>query len=177
MTASTTMTMTTIKDQERERKPSMRTIPLVLLAIAAIGFGAEAAVAADNAHSHGAGSSELVLNNGAKWPTDGALRHGMSEIRTLVADALPKVHSGRFLASDYQRLAHGILGQIENITANCKLPQEIDAQLHLVLARVIDGAEHIKSGKAPVDGVVTVIGGIDAYGKHFDHPGWQPLEH
>lgn len=155
----------------------MRIVPLVLAAVAAIGFGAETAIAAGDLHSHAAGSSGLMLNNGAKWPTDGALRHGMSEIRTLVADALPKVHSGRFPASDYQRLANVILGQVESISANCKLPQEVDAQLHLVLAQVIDGAEHIKSGKAPVDGVVTVIGGIDAYGKHFDHPGWQPLEH
>lgn len=155
----------------------MRTISLVLLAIAAIGFGAEAAVAASDAHPHAAHTSGLTLNNGATWPTDGALRHGMSEIRTLVADALPKVHSGRFLAADYERLAVAVLGQVESITANCKLPQEVDAQFHLVLAQIIDGAEHIKSGKTPVEGVMAVMGGIDAYGKHFDHPGWQPLEH
>lgn len=155
----------------------MNTIPLVLLAFAAIGLGAEVAVAAGDAHSHASTTSELTLNDGAKWPTDGALRHGMSEIRTLVADALPKVHSGRFLAADYRRLADGLLGQIESIAANCKLPPEVDAQLHLVLARIIDGAEHIKAGKAPMDGVVAVMGGIDAYGKHFDHPGWQPLDH
>ncbi|MEW5729613.1 MAG: hypothetical protein AB1918_17415 [Pseudomonadota bacterium] len=155
----------------------MKHIPLVLLAIAAIGLGAEAAVAAGDAHSHGSNPSELTLNNGAKWPTDGALRHGMSEIRTLVADALPNVHSGQFLAADYERLAVGVLGQIESIAANCKLPPGVDAQLHLVLAGIIDGAEHIKAGKAPVDGVVAVMSGIDAYGKHFDHPGWQPLDH
>ncbi|MEW5727618.1 MAG: hypothetical protein AB1918_07310 [Pseudomonadota bacterium] len=155
----------------------MKTIPLMLLAVTAIGLGAEAAVAAGDAHSHAASTSELMLNNGAKWPTDGALRHGMSEIRALVADALPKVHAGRFLATDYQRLADSVLGQIEGIAANCKLPPEVDAQLHLVLARIIDGAETIKTGKAPVDGVVAVMGGIDAYGEHFDHPGWQPLKH
>lgn len=176
MIASVTMTTTTIEHQERERI-QMRTIPLVLLAIAAIGLGAEATVAAGDAHSHGTGTSGLTLNNGVKWPTDGALRHGMSEIRTLVADARPKVHSGRFLAADYERLAVAVLGQVESIAANCKLPQEVDTQLHLVLAQIIDGAEHIKSGKAPVDGVVAVIGGIDAYDKHFDHPGWQPLDH
>jgi hypothetical protein len=153
----------------------MRTIPLVLLAIAAIGLGAEVTVAAGSAHSQGAGTSELTLNNGAKWPTDGALRHGMSEIRILVANALPKVHSGRFFAADYERLAVAVLGQVESIAANCKLPQEVDAQLHLVLAQIIDGAETIKTGKVPVDGVVAVMGAVDAYGKHFDHPGWQPL--
>lgn len=156
---------------------SIKKIASVLLAVAAIGLGAETAVAAGDAHSHAANTLEPTLNNGAKWQTDGPLRNGMSEIRTMVANALPKIHSGQFLAADYDRLAGGILGQIESITSNCKLPQEVDAQLHLVLAQIIDGAERIKSGKAPVDGVVATMGGIDAYGKYFDHPGWQPLKH
>lgn len=155
----------------------MRKILVVLLAVVAIGSGAGAAVAAGAAHSHAADTLEPTLNNGAKWPTDGALRYGMSEIRTLVADALPKVHSGRFLAADYERFAVGVLGQVESITASCKLPQEVDAQLHLVLAKIIEGAEQIKLGKSPVDGIVTVMSGIDAYGKYFDHVGWQPLGH
>lgn len=154
----------------------MKNAQLVLLAVAAIGFGAQTAVAAGDAHSPAAGSSELTLSNGAKWPTDGEVRHGMSEIRALIAEAAPKVNAGRFHATDCQRLANGILGRVESIAANSRLPQEIDAQLDLVLAQIVDGAERIKTGKAPVEGVVTVIGGIEAYGKHFDHPGWEPLE-
>lgn len=148
-----------------------------LLAALTVGLSAGGAFAAGDVHSHGAGDGELTLDHGRKWPTDGALRHGMSEIQAVIAEALPQAHSGRLDAAGYARVADQVSAQIESITANCKLPAEVDAQLHLVLAEIIDGAAHMRKGEEPVDGVVKILGGMDAYGKHFDHPGWKPLKH
>lgn len=155
----------------------MKKTAYALLAALVIGLTAGGALAAGDGHSHGASHGELTLDHGRKWPTDGALRHGMSEIRAVIAEALPKAHSGRLDAAGYVRVADRVSAQIESITANCKLPEDVDAQLHLVLAEIIDGTDHMRKGGEPVEGVVKVLGALDAYGKHFDHPGWEPLKH
>ncbi len=155
----------------------MKKTAYALLAALTIGLSAGGAFAAGDVHSHGAGHGELTLDHGRKWPTDGGLRHGMSEIREVIAEALPQAHSGRLDPAGYGRVADRVSAQIEYITANCKLPAEVDAQLHLVLAEIIDGADHMRKGRDPVDGMVKVLGGLDAYGKYFDHPGWKLLKH
>ncbi|MDO8606842.1 MAG: hypothetical protein Q7R40_09930 [Phaeospirillum sp.] len=153
----------------------------VLALLIAAGLGVSAiggAFAADHGHaSHGAAQSEPTLDHGRQWPTDGALRHGMSEIRDLMADAAPRIHDGRFDAAEFSRLANGISARIEYVTANCKLPPEADAQLHLVLARIMDGVEHMKTERKAQDGVVMVIDAISSYGRFFAHPGWQSPSH
>lgn len=156
-------------------------IPALLIAailgIATVGGAVAAAESHDSHASHGAGHSELTLDHGRPWPTDGALRHGMTEIRTLMADALPQIHAGRFATTDYTRLAGGISDRIEHLAANCQLPPDADAQLHLVLARIIDGTERMKDARKAQDGAVAIIGAMDSYGRYFSHPGWQPLSH
>lgn len=152
----------------------MNRLSFALAFAAAFGLSA-VALAANDAHSgHDAHAAEPTLNHGKKWPTDAALRQGMSEIRALVAEALPKVHRGGL---DAGALSARIMTQVDYVTANCRLPEEADGQLHLVLARIIDGAERMKASGAAADGVVTVAGAIEAYGRTFDHPGWHPLAH
>ena len=58
----------------------------------------------------------------------------------------------------------------------CKLPPEADAQLHLVIADVIAGADAMKGAKDAKSGragLVKVDGALKSYAKHFDHPGWK----
>lgn len=155
----------------------MKKIVYIMLAAAVVSLSAGGAFAAGEAHSHGARHGELTLDHGRKWLTDGALRQGMSEIRAVMAEALPQAHSGRLDVTGYARVADRVTSQIDYVTANCKLAPEADAQLHLVLAEIIDGADDMKKGRKPVDGMVKILGGLDAYGKHFDHPGWTPLAH
>lgn len=155
----------------------MKKIAYALFAAMIVCLSAGGAFAAGDTHSHGAGHEEPTLDHGRKWPTDGAVRHGMSEIRSVIAEALPQAHSGRLDAAGFARAADRVSAEIEAITTNCKLPAEIDAQLHLVLADIIDGADLMKKASKPVDGVVKILGGLDAYEKHFDHPGWKPFEH
>ncbi len=66
------------------------------------------------------------------------------------------------------------------IVQNCKLDKEADAQLHLVLADLLAGAETMQGkGKheARREGAEKVAKALDAYGRHFDHPGWKPVHH
>ncbi|MCB1762674.1 MAG: hypothetical protein KDI43_16320 [Gammaproteobacteria bacterium] len=134
------------------------------------------AFAAD-AHQHAAGEpTKLTLDHGKKWATDEVLRKGMTEIRNAVAADEEAIHTGKMSAARYDALAKKIDGQLADVVQNCKLPPEADAQLHLVLAEMIQGQEAIKGQDKKPDrraGVVKVIDALDAYNKHFDHPGWR----
>lgn len=147
-----------------------------VVAVTLLGAGGVAAETGGH-DSHGAAHSELVLNNGRQWPTDTVLRSGMTEIRALMAKALPKIHADSLPPSDYARLANDISNQIHTVTAGCKLPADADAQLHLVLARIIDGTEHMTLDGKRQDGAMTVMAALETYGRYFAHPGWHPLAH
>jgi hypothetical protein len=145
---------------------------IVVPALATLLLAAPVAVAAEG-HSHGhapAGLSELKLDHGRKWQTDAALRQGMAEIRA----ALDAVHVGRL---GYDGLAKAVEGQIEFMVANCKLPPEADQQLHLVLGEVMEGADKIARPDARDSGARQLLAALNAYGQHFDHPGWEPVGH
>ena len=120
---------------------------------------------------------ELTLDHGRKWATDEALRRGMGEMRQSVAAALPKIHHDQFTAAEYERLAADIEGQIDYVTANCKLSPEADMQLHVVLGEIIDGVGQMQGGAKREKGAVKIVKALDAYGAHFDHQGWTRLDH
>ena len=125
--------------------------------------------------SHGAAAVELTLNNGQKWQTDEALRRGMGEMRNLLATSLDRVHAGRFTPGDYAALADGLQAQVDYVTANCKLPEEADAQLHIVLVEILEALEIMKTGADRPQGALRAVVALEAYGRHFDHPNWTPI--
>ena len=127
-------------------------------------------------HSHGAGTVELTLNHGRKWPTDEPLRTAMSGIRTELAAVLEGIHTNTLPTPGYERLASAIEAQVDDAVANCKLPEDADAQLHVVLAEILEGIEWMRGAERQA-GAVKVVQALDAYGKHFDHAGWRPLGH
>lgn len=144
-----------------------------------LAIGTAAGALAADTHSHeGAGAGvELVLNDGARWETDDALRQGMIDIRNAMAAALPRIHDGEFISAEYVELADKVDGRIEYLVENCKLTPEADEQLHVVLVEIIDGSTAMKgAGDAdPRQGAVRIIQALDLYPQYFDHPGWQPL--
>lgn len=131
-------------------------------------------------HGHGgpdAPAIELRLNSGQKWPTDEALRTGMNRIRDALETSLPLIHASGYSAVDFSALADRLQEQVDYVVANCKLPEEADLQLHLALTRILDGINAMKAESGQEQGAVTVVQTLNAYGDHFDHPGWQPLGH
>ena len=103
----------------------------------------------------------------------------MESIRGALAQALPDVHAGRFSAAQYQALGDSVEQQVGYIVQNCKLEPAADEVLHAVIAEIGKGVDVIAGRAGGVEreeGVVHLVGALDAYASHFDHPGWKALE-
>lgn len=67
---------------------------------------------------------------------------------------------------------------VEYIVANCRLPAEADANLHIILIDIMAGSEAMQdktSGISPAAGAQKIAHALDAYITHFDHAGWKSL--
>lgn len=129
-------------------------------------------------HDHGAAEAKLVLNQGRKWTTDAPLRQGMENIRGAVAKNVQAIHAGKATPKQYQALAAKVAGEVAGIVQNCKLEPEADAQLHIVIAELMAGAEAMEGkvkGETRRAGAEKVARALNAYGEHFDHAGWKQL--
>lgn len=133
---------------------------------------------ADHSHHHDI-QATLVLNNGAKWQTDAPLRNNMETLRDAFKLRLNDIHSGTLAASEYALLGELTQKTVNNIIAECQLPSEADAQLHLVIAQMLEGASQLKEEQpAEVLGQSAhqIALAIINYGKFFDHPDWTGLK-
>ena len=153
--------------------------PLALLLALALSSPLAALAAAD-AHDHGKPAPhKLELNAGKKWGTDDALRQGMSAIRASVSQTLPTAHSGKATPAEYDAFGKDVTAQISYIVENCKLDPKADEQLHIIVGDIMNGveaAEGKQGDKKRASGVVKVAQAANAYGKHFDHAGWQAIK-
>jgi hypothetical protein len=141
------------------------TLKLMTLAVAATLAIAPALgnAQATGAHEHAA-HGKLTLDHGKRWPTDEALRTGMTNIRTLIEPQLVAIHAGRLTAAQCGELAQKVEGQVGTIVANCKLEPKADAMTG-------------KNAKVrPAQGAAQVVTALNEYGRYFDHPGWQPVK-
>jgi hypothetical protein len=151
-----------------------------LLAAAGLALGlATGSLAADaHKHEHGAAPAKLELNNGKKWATDAPLRKGMENIRNSIDAVHHEIHENKLSTAKYGELAKKVHGEVEGIIAGCKLDPKADAQLHLVIADILEGVEAMEGkSKMKRGGALKVGGALEKYASHFDHPGWQPLKH
>lgn len=153
---------------------------LIAAAGLALGLLATSVAAAEkDAHQHGADAVKLTLDNGKKWATDAPLRTGMGNIRTEMQASLHAIHEGKLSAAKYNELGKKVSTEVGAIVAQCKLEPKADAQLHLVVADLLDGVETMQ-GKAPKvkrqAGAVKVVAALEKYGNYFDHPNWQPIK-
>ena len=150
----------------------------VVLAAALFALGASQPGLAADAHSHAAGApAKLALDHGKKWTTDAPLRQRMGEIRALMAAQIDPIHKGKLAPAEYAALGAAIEGKVASIVAECKLPPEADAMLHLIVADLVAGADVMqgKSAGKPADGAHKVVTAANAYGRYFDDAGWKPL--
>lgn len=149
---------------------------LACLVGALAAFSAGSAVAAAG-HHHDASPPPLTLNAGSKWQTDAPLREGMQHIRAELEQLLPAVHADQASAAQYDALGTAVETQVAAIVEHCQLPPEADAMLHGVIAE-LGGAVETLRAPATADrraGVIRLVTALDAYGRHFDHPGWTPV--
>lgn len=55
-----------------------------------------------------------------------------------------RIHANQVSGADYSQLADNMNTPFAHIVANCKLPAEADAQLHIVLANMMQGVDTIQ---------------------------------
>ena len=96
----------------------------------------------------------------------------MSEIRAAMTTAFPQIHMGQFTSAQYGAIAAKIQDRVDHVVGNCRLHEEADAQLHIVLVEIVEGADAMRSGLDRLDGAMRVIQAVEAYGRYFDHPDW-----
>lgn len=149
--------------------------PLAALALAlALGAGiAPGRAAAQADHAHDAATASLTLNSGAKWQGDANMHRGMDAIRSTMAVNLDAIHNGSLTPQAARAIAADVQAQVDFMVETCVLAPEVDAQLHLVLAQILEGISDLEAGQTR--GAVTIVQALNAYGAHFQHPGWQPL--
>ena len=154
----------------------MKTVLYGVLA-AALGAAAPWVVAAEAPHGHAGHPAQLQLDHGRKWATDEPLRSTMSAIRAVLGTRLEAIDQGTLTQTDYQKIGATVEHHVGKIVAECKLPPQADAMLHLVVADLIAGADALqgKTPTVPSTGARQVVQALDAYGAYFQHPGWQPL--
>ena len=135
------------------------------------------ALAADpHSHGHDAAPAKLQLDQGKKWATDDPLRKGMTSIREAVHGAPAPLHKATAKPEAYAELGNRVEAQVGVIVKECKLPAAADAQLHIVVADLVAGADAMKgakTAKAGQAGLIKVDGALKNYGRYFDHPGWK----
>ena len=127
--------------------------------------------------SSGAAVARMQLKDGKKWQTDASLRLGMANIRAAFDADHPAIHGGQQTDAQYAALASRIDQQVTSIVANCRLPEDADANLHFVVADLLQGVSLMRgddTARSRHDGAALVHGALNAYGKYFDDPAWQP---
>ena len=131
-------------------------------------------------HQHDTSSvavDNLKLDGERKWATDASLRSGMAAIHAAFEADHPAIHAGTATDAQYDALAASIERQVNSIVANCKLPPAADANLHYVVADLMQGISLMR-GTDPQrtrhDGAALVHGALRAYPKYFDDPDWKP---
>ena len=153
--------------------------PLATLALSvALAVGTVPGLAAAQAHDHGNGAAtiELTLNEGARWQGDENMHKGMDAIRATMAASLDAVHDDTLTADAAKEIAAEVQAQVDFMVETCVLAPEVDEQFHLVLGQVLEGISELESGDAPRDGAVKIVEALNAYGEHFEHPGWQMID-
>jgi hypothetical protein len=156
-------------------------LTVVVAAVAAacgpVAMAATSGATAAHAHDHAA-PAKLRPEHGRKWKTDAPLRSGMERVRTVVQAQMASTHAGKATPEQYAALASQVEIEVGKIVANCKLPPQADAALHVIIGEMMAGTS-VMAGKTPgarpEQGLVQVAGAVNDYGRYFEHPGFQRL--
>ena len=88
---------------------------------------------------------------------------------------LDAIHAGTLTADAAKGMAADVQKQIDFMVENCVLEPAVDEQFHIILGEVITGVSALEEGEVE-PGAVTIVQALNAYGEHFEHPGWQMID-
>jgi hypothetical protein len=151
----------------------------LILSASSLSFSG-ASLATETAHQHGSAAHELQLNAGEKWATDAPLRKAMGALNGAMQASLPAIHDNQLGDAQYNQLAARINDEVAYMVKHCKLAPEADAQLHLVIAELLAGADGMAGktpGEARRNGAVKVLGALQTYAQYFADTTFDTIEH
>jgi hypothetical protein len=128
-------------------------------------------------HEHENTPQSLSLNSGVKWQIDQSLHLGMSKIKKALLANLDAIHYNKFSAQQYLALAKQVDQQLNYLFEHCKLPTQADAQLHILLAKIMRGSAVMKNSEGQKQGAVAIIQALQDYPVYFNDAHWAPLMH
>jgi hypothetical protein len=154
-----------------------RTSLATWIALLALGAGMPA-LASPHVHESHAAPARLSFDHGRKWATDDALRRHMGEIRDMLARESSAILAGKLTDERSKAMGLAIEAHVAAIVRDCKLEPEADANLHLIVAELVEAAD-ILQGKSsrhwPDRGATKAVRASQMYATYFDHPGWIPV--
>lgn len=156
------------------------TIAALSMGLIGVAQAAAEGTAPAHHHDHANAPASLQLNDGKKWETDAPLRLAMGNIRQSMAASLHRIHQGQLSRQGYAALAKQIDGEVASMVANCKLAPQADAQLHVIIAALLDGSRSMADPTQAAlrqSGAVKVIGALEQYGTYFQDPGFSAITH
>src|SRR5690554_733487 len=118
-----------------------------------------------------------LFRSGEKWEIDAPLSLAMRKIRNAMSEQLDGIHANNLPQKKYNALAKEINNQIAYMIENCELEPAADAQLHIIIHDLMNGAETMQSEASAQAGAVKVVGAIENYTRYFNDPKLKPLKH
>ncbi len=126
----------------------------------------------EHEHAHAADAG-LSLNAGEPWQTDEPLRRGMLQIRVASAMLTPAFEAAQLSQPQSAQLAEAVRQSVNTMIAQCQLPPDADANLHVILGRLLAAAAALETSPLGQDGLPAIQAALQDYGHYFAHPGWQ----
>ena len=121
-------------------------VSIIILAIAGF-ITTQPASSSEHKHeNHHSKQTNMKLNNGEKWPIDFSLHKGMNAIKESIEANISPIHYKKFTDKQYTALSGKIKAHLAYLFENCKLPTAADAQLHILLFKVMQGSEQMHMG-------------------------------
>lgn len=122
----------------------------------------------------------LQLDHGKPWATDASLRQGMERIRKAVSIDRPSSVDGALNGGLNKVEAMALSAEIDDSLAfmfeHCRLAPEADANLHVLLERLMHASNSLKEHPSSADGMSEVLRVLEIYPRYFAHPEWMPIE-
>jgi len=150
---------------------------LLIPALVALAFAASPSFAAvEHSHEH-AQVQELTLDHGRKWPTDETLRTQMEGLRTALAKHQRGDKHAPLSRENARALGLRVEQGVVTILRECRLGPDADRNLHVIVAELVQSSD-VLQGKVPGDSAEATRRArhaLEAYGRHFEHPGWKRL--
>jgi hypothetical protein len=125
----------------------------------------------EHEHDDHAAAAAPASNPPQRFETDAALREGMGRIHEAL-NALRHYEMGHMPESIAVEKVDEIKSSIDYLFANCKLPPDADAALHIILAPLLGAVQSFEKNPKDMTAVTHMREAVDDYPHRFNDPEW-----